>query len=153
MSVFRLLGALALLVACGPSANNETLQQAADIHNEAIEIGHRTSLLVSQLKQLEDTLSSGQKDSLQIVIRALSEWYETVVEVPGFDHEDRDHHDHSGHDHDHHDHDHGDEKNYLEGLPPEEVLQVQQALKVEVERIEGQVVFLAKSIRSQGQAE
>ena len=144
---------LVLIWACSGHAENETLKKAAEVHNEAVEIGHKASLLVSQLKQMEDSISVAHRDSLQSVISSLSEWYETLVEVPGYDHEDEhghEGHDHSGHDH-HHDHDHGGDVNYLEGLSPEEVLEVQEALKREVQQIERRASTIARDIQNASQ--
>ncbi len=142
----RTLGIILIFLVCCAPVENETLKQASNVHNEAIEIGHSTSLLVSKLKQQEASLSTAEQDTLQSLMKSLSEWYDTVVEVPGYDHEEDDHG--HGHDHDHDHHDHGEELNYLEGLSPEEVLAVQQALKGEIERIQGRTLQFSKAIKS-----
>lgn len=141
---------LLMVFGCSGHAENETLKKASDVHNEAVKIGHDASLLVSQLKQRQDSLSVAQSDTLQVIMTSLSEWYESLVEVPGYDHDDHGHgHDHEGHDHSGHDHDHDHgAPNYLEGLTPEEVLEVQEALKREVEGIQRKVTSLARDIKN-----
>ena len=136
---------LLLIIGCSGQAEIETLKNAVAAHNEAVDIGHKASLMVSQFKQMEDSLSLAQRDSLQVIISSLSEWYEALVEVPGYDHEDE--HNHAGHDHsghDHHGHDHGGQ-NYLEGSSPKEILEVQLALKKEIEEIQGRIFQLANN--------
>jgi len=144
----RFIWITALLVACSAPKEDETLKKAASIHEVAVKKAHDVSLKVSELKRGEDLLSPPQKDSLQFIITSLSEWYENLVEVPGYDHDDHDHsgHDHGEHDHDHdHDHDHGNEMKYLESLSSEEILSIQQELKLEIERIEGRIAVLARN--------
>ncbi len=153
---------LFVLAACGPSKEDTTMSQAAAIHNEATEIGHRTSMGVSQLKSLEARLNQPQKDSLNAIMTDLSDWYESLVEVPGHDHGEHGHdhdghdheaHDHEGHDHEGHDHNHGNEQNYLEGLPASEVLAIQAALKKEIEWMEARVINLLNDVRASDQSE
>lgn len=129
------------LSACGPSKKDATLVHAAAIHSEATKIGHQTSMVVSQLKSLEGSLKMAQLDSLNAITEDLTGWYESLVEVPGFQHEEHNH-DHSGHDHEH---DH--EKNYLEGLPAEEVLAIQLELKKEIAWMNARVNKLMNEIR------
>ncbi len=64
-----------------------------------------------------------------------------MVEVPGFEHDHNHDHDH-GHDHDHdHSHDHSNDN--LSDLPPAEMLELQQALKKEAQRLLGEARELA----------
>ena len=127
-----------ILVACGGAAEDETLKSASKIHNVVMKKAHDVSLKVSELKRGETLLTESQRDSLHSIFTSLSEWYDTVVEVPGYEHDEHDHeghghdehdhgeHDHVGHDHGGHDHDHGSEVNYLEGLSSEDILEIQQ---------------------------
>ena len=143
-----------LLVACGPSKEYAQLIQAAAIHDEATEIGHRTSMGVSQLKSLESRMDQRQLDSLRAITNDLNDWYQSLVEVPGHEHEEHDHdHDHAGSDHTEHDHDHNHELNYLEGLSSEEIRAIQVALKKEIEWIEARVINLMNDIRETGTKE
>ncbi len=136
---------LGLLVACGPSREQQILTEAGAIHNEAMEIAHQTSLKVSHLKQRESSYEQQHQDSLRAIMKDLGEWYDTVVEVPGQEHD----HEHHDHDHDHDHHHHGEEQNYLEGLSAEEVLQIQQALNQEIQALTSRVLGLQSAIRTE----
>ena len=136
---------LLLAFACGSSKEDPNLTQAMAIHNEATKIGHSASMSISQLKSLEAGMNQPQLDSLNAITTDLSEWYETLVEVPGNDHDDHDGHDHSGHDHDH-DHDH--QENYLEGLSSEEILAIQAELKKQIQWIDARVNNLMTDVRN-----
>ena len=113
---------LTLSLACGSGASTPKdtkkeqalLKQAADIHNEAINIGLKVAPQLEAMKQ--------RRNQINIQGRALTEeeiqfvgkidqlesshrfWLEHLIEVPGFGHDHHHGHDHSGHDHDH---DHG----------------------------------------------
>ncbi|MEM8969019.1 MAG: hypothetical protein AAGE93_21560 [Bacteroidota bacterium] len=131
------LGMMALVVACGDSKKtDENLQQAFELHQQAVKIRQTTDKQIDQLKANEDSLFvSTYKADLDSISRSLEEWDEQLVEVPGFEHEhDHSDHDHSGHDHDH-DHDHGEQTN----LTPEQHLQVQQHLLEEIKAIAEEV--------------
>ena len=83
------------------------------------------SLLAMELARVE-----GQLDQLDVLFH---DWSETVVEVPGMEH------DHSGHDHAGHDHgaqDHGAPS--MEGMSDDEILAIQQALMAELEALQAQ---------------
>ncbi|MGD1894637.1 MAG: hypothetical protein ACFB15_29095 [Cyclobacteriaceae bacterium] len=129
---------MALIVACGDSKKtDENLQQAFELHKEAVEIRQMTNKQMNELKANEDSLfvNTYQAD-LDSISRSLEEWDEQLVEVPGFEHEHD--HDHAGHDHDHdhdHDHSHGEQTN----LTPEQHLQVQQHLLDEIKAIAEEV--------------
>lgn len=135
------------LTACGPSKKEATLVRAATIHNEATKIGHQASMGVSQLKGLEGSLEMAQLDSLNAIIKDLTGWYESLVEVPGYQHQEHDH-DHSGYDHAH---DH--EKNYLEGLSAEEVLAIQLELKKEIAWMNERINNLKHQVKNKGNTE
>lgn len=137
---------LLLVYACGSSKEDPKLAQAMDIHNEATKIGHSASMSISQLKSLEAKMEQPQLDSLNAITSDLSEWYETLVEVPGNDHDGHDH-DHAGHDHDH-DHDHDHQENYLEGLSSEEILAIQVELKKQIQWIEARTNNLMNAVRN-----
>ena len=107
------------------------------------------TLLAAELAKLE-----GQLDRIDV---RFHDWSETVVEIPGqacthdhghsghdhghaHDHDGHDHADHEGHNHDDHDHsghdhahDHGAQ--LPEGLSDEEILEIQQALQAELDRL------------------
>ncbi|WKN44175.1 hypothetical protein [Tunicatimonas pelagia] len=130
------LGMTSLVVACGDSKKtDENLQQAFELHQEAVEIRQMADKQIDQLKANEDSLFVNTYTAdLESISRSLKEWDEQLVEVPGFEH-DHDHdHDHSGHDHDH-DHDHGEQTK----LTPEQHLQVQQHLLEEIKAIAEEV--------------
>ncbi|MDW3194388.1 MAG: hypothetical protein R8G66_18575 [Cytophagales bacterium] len=129
---------LLLAYACGSSKEDPNLAQAMDIHNEATKIGHSASMSVSQLKSLEAKMKQPQLDSLNAITTDLSEWYETLVEVPGNEHED----------HDGHDHDHDHQENYLEGLSSEDILAIQAELKKQIQWIDARVNNLMNDVRA-----
>ncbi|WP_299537191.1 hypothetical protein [Ulvibacterium sp.] len=124
------LGILALSTACGDKKQaNEDLQQAFELHKEAVKIRQMMQDQMTQLKANMDSLfvETHSKD-LNSISSALEAWDEQLVEVPGFEEE----HDHSGHDHDH-DHDHHHD-NHPE-LTPKQHLEVQQHLLEEIKEI------------------
>ncbi len=127
---------LIFLIACGQSKEDSTLVHAANVHSEITKTGHRTSVGVAEMKRLESTMSGPQLDTLQVIIHDLSGWYESLVEVPGYE---GDTHDHEGHGHNH-EHSHND--NYLEGLTSSEILAIQLELKKEIDRIQGRTINL-----------
>jgi len=143
------LGMMTLVVACGDSKKtNEDLQQAFELHQEAVKIRQITDKQMDELKANEDSLlvSTYQAD-LDYISRSLEEWDEQLVEVPGFEHEhDHSDHDHAGHIHaghihtgqelnHEHDHSHGEQTN----LTPEQHLQVQRHLLNEIKAIAEEV--------------
>ncbi len=118
---------LALVIGCSQSGDESSLKEAAEIHDVTMKAAHSLSLKISSLKRMEKDLPTADQDSLQAVMRDLSAWYDNVVEVPGFDDHDHSH----GHDHDH---DHS-QKEYLESLTDQQILQIQKELKTELERL------------------
>ena len=104
------------------------------------------TLLAAELAKLE-----GQLDRIDV---RFHDWSETVVEIPGqacthdhghsghdhghaHDHDGHDHadHDHADHDHSGHDHAHDHGAQLPEGLSDEEILEIQQALKAELDSL------------------
>ena len=130
----------------------ETMAPLEDRIDSAMMVGD--TLLAAELAKLE-----GQLDRIDV---RFHDWSETVVEIPGqacthdhdhsghdhghaHDHDGHDHadheghnhegHDHDGHDHSGHDHDHDHGAQLPEGLSDEEILEIQQALKVELDSL------------------
>ena len=107
-----LLGFLSI-VACQSSTPDQTLQEAADLHNKASAVENTVKPQMDQLSQLKNALAVQQRtlteseqsfgDYVTQIETLFRYWEENHVEVPGYGHEGHDHHDH---DHDH-DHDHG----------------------------------------------
>ncbi|MEM9848605.1 MAG: hypothetical protein AAF847_11990 [Bacteroidota bacterium] len=102
------------LVACANQQQNkeeELLQQAGQIHLEAIKIDEtvkpkfaKMTRAKEQLAQKQAELTPEENQLLQKMValeQSYTFWNENHVEVPGFEHEGHDHHDHSHHDHDH----------------------------------------------------
>ena len=103
------------IASCSNSNNskkdNTILQQAGQIHLEAVKIDEKiqptltkVTSVKQQLEQKTIELTLEEKGFLQEVIeleRSYAFWEENHVEVPGFEHEGHDHHDHSHHDHNH----------------------------------------------------
>ena len=115
---------------------HESLMVAMAPLGDKIDSAMRTgyTLLAAELAKLE-----GKLDRIDV---RFHDWSETVVEIPGqacthdHDHSGHDHghsHDHDGHDHGH---DHGPQ--LPEGLSDEEILEIQQALKVELDKLKAE---------------
>ena len=123
--LFITLGLIALLVACGDKKHqNEDLEQAFKLHQEAIIIRNQMADQLAKLTANVDSLFvKAYKNDLDSISRSLKAWDEQLVEVPGFEEA----HDHSGHDH------HHDEQ---PELTPEQHLQVQEHLLQEIRAIE-----------------
>jgi len=129
-----LFGMMILLSSCGEKQqNNEVLQQAFELHKEAIKIQKMTLDQLAQLKANTDSLFvETYTEDLNAISSSLEAWEGQLVEVPGFEEEhDHAHHDHSGHDHAHHDHHHGEQQE----LTPKQHLEVQQQLLDDIKAI------------------
>lgn len=137
------------------------MKEAKAVHEQLTRIGEELheSLMVA-MAPLEDKIDSAMMVGDTLLAAELAkiegkldridvrfhDWSETVVEIPGqacnhdHDHSGHDHghsHDHDGHDHAHdHDHDHGAQ--LPEGLSDEEILEIQQALKAELEKLKAE---------------
>ena len=132
-TLIPILGIIFLLTACGDKKQtNEDLQQAFELHKEAIKIRKMMDDQMAQLKSNKDSLfvETYTKD-LNSISLSLGTWDEQLVEVPGFEeehnHSDHDHHDHSGHDHHHGEH--------QQELTPKQHLEVQQHLLQDIKAI------------------
>lgn len=124
---------MVLLLACGGNEKpHKDLQQAFELHEEAMKIRNQTGDELAKLTTIEDSLFvATYKTDFESIASSLKEWDDQLVEVPGFEHADgHDHsgHDHSGHDHSGHDHGHGEQQE----LTPEQHLEVQQHLLQEI---------------------
>ncbi len=125
-----MLGIIALSSACGDKQMNKDLQQAFELHKEAIKIRQMAQDQMAKLQANKDSLfvETYTKD-LQSISSSLEAWDEQLVEVPGFEEE----HDHS--DHDHSDHDHHHHHDEQQELTPKQHLEVQQHLLEEIQAI------------------
>ncbi|HKK77474.1 MAG TPA: hypothetical protein VJ953_20510 [Saprospiraceae bacterium] len=88
------------------SEEDKLMQEAFNIHQEAMQVANETRALLTATDQT-------RKD-LQSIRNRLERWEDDLVEVPGFEHD----HDHS------HDHDHDHSHSTLE-LLPEDMLAIQ----------------------------
>ncbi|MCI4669474.1 MAG: hypothetical protein MRZ79_15170 [Bacteroidia bacterium] len=121
---------LCLFIACKSGEPDPQLKQAFELHEIAIQ---KHDSLENELTALDpQSLSAEGQQKLTELKKASTNWEESVVEVPGFEHEHEEGHDHEGHDHDHH-HDHASTN--LKDLPPSEILKLQQALVDEAQRL------------------
>ena len=159
MKSFTLAAAAAVIMlaaGCGEE-QSATLKEAISVHDEVVRLSNELhESLVAELGAKSDEIQAAfaagdtalarQLQRLEAELSALDmrfhEVSESVIEVPGHDH-DHDHgHDH-GHDHDHdHDHSHGHSAPSLEGLSDEDVLEIQQALKESMEAIRAELKAL-----------
>jgi ABC-type nickel/cobalt efflux system permease component RcnA len=139
-----------LFAACGEPADSPSLQEARKIHEQVNRLsGELHDAMVASLEavegQIEQTMLAGDSAVAMQLARVESrlgeldvrfhDWNETVVGIPG-DVCNHDHaHDH-GHDHGHdHDHGHGNSVT-LEGMSDAEVLEIQQALLLELQSLQ-----------------
>lgn len=143
-----------LFAACGEPADSPSLQEARKIHEQVNRLsGELHDAMVASLEavegQIEQTMLAGDSAVAMQLARVESrlgeldvrfhDWNETVVGIPG----DACNHDHAhDHDHDHghdhgHDHDHGHGNSVtLEGMSDAEVLEIQQALLLELQSLQ-----------------
>jgi hypothetical protein len=135
-----------LFAACGEPADSPSLQEARKIHEQVNRLsGELHDAMVASLEavegQIEQTMLAGDSAVAMQLARVESrlgeldvrfhDWNETVVGIPG----DACNHDHAhGHDHDH-DHGHGNSVT-LEGMSDAEVLEIQQALLLELQSLQ-----------------
>jgi len=133
-----------LFAACGEPADSPSLQEARKIHEQVNRLsGELHDAMVASLEavegQIEQTMLAGDSAVAMQLARVESrlgeldvrfhDWNETVVGIPG----DVCNHDHA---HDHgHDHDHGNSVT-LEGMSDAEVLEIQQALLLELQSLQ-----------------
>ncbi len=125
------LGLIVLLSACGDKKqHDEDLQQAFELHKEAIKVRQMAQDQMAQLNANNDSLfvATYTKD-LQSISGLLETWDGQLVEVPGFEEE----HDHS--DHDHSDHDHHHHHDGQQELTPKQHLEIQRHLLEEIQVI------------------
>ena len=157
--VLALMAFVMLLASCGGPQESAAMKEAKAVHEQLTRIGEELheSLMVA-MAPLEDKIDSAMMVGDTLLAAELAkiegkldridvrfhDWSETVVEIPGqacnhdHDHSGHDHghsHDHDGHDHAH-DHDHG--AKLPEGLSDEEILEIQQALKAELEKLKAE---------------
>ena len=157
--VLALMAFVMLLASCGGPQESAAMKEAKAVHEQLTRIGEELheSLMVA-MAPLEDKIDSAMMVGDTLLAAELAkiegkldridvrfhDWSETVVEIPGqacnhdHDHSGHDHghsHDHDGHDHAH-DHDHGAQ--LPEGLSDEEILEIQQALKAELEKLKAE---------------
>lgn len=157
--VLALMAFVMLLASCGGPQESAAMKEAKAVHEQLTRIGEELheSLMVA-MAPLEDKIDSAMMVGDTLLAAQLAkmegkldridvrfhDWSETVVEIPGqacthdHDHSGHDHghsHDHDGHDHAH-DHDHGAQ--LPEGLSDEEILEIQQALKSELDKLKAE---------------
>ena len=127
------------------SKEDELLDEAAKIHNEAVQIEQQIKDKITTLNQQANNLKvQGREleaneisfiEQVNNLNASYNYWQENHVEVPG--HDDHDHH---GHDHGHdHDHDHGPA---LE-ISPEDMLLIQKEFKDSILSIKNRVETIA----------
>ncbi|MDA8695860.1 hypothetical protein N9L83_02805 [Flavobacteriales bacterium] len=159
--VLALMAFVMLSVSCGGPQESAAMKEAKAVHEQLTRIGEELheSLMVA-MAPLEDNIDSAMMVGDTLLAAQLAkmegkldridvrfhDWSDTVVEIPGqacthdHDHSGHDHghsHDHDGHDHAHdHVHDHG--ATLPEGLSDEEILEIQQALKAELDKLKAE---------------
>lgn len=90
---------VALWACGGKPTDNQTLVEANRIHLESISIQEKIEPKIEQLDSLKSTLKDSTKIAkIENIKQMFEEWEESLIEVPGFEHE---HHKHDGHEHHH----------------------------------------------------
>nr|WP_299382210.1 hypothetical protein [Allomuricauda sp.] len=132
-----MLGMIVLWSSCGDKKqSNENLQKAFEIHEKTISIHKMVLNQMDALKTNKDSLFvETYSNDLNTISGSLEEWEEQLIEVPGFDHDE----DHSDHDHEYHDHHDEQQK-----LTPEQHLEVQRQLLVEIQAIAEKIEKIKK---------
>lgn len=133
ISIFTLC--LLFLYACGPAPEDKTLTEAGKVHDEALAISKEVSTALEAFNNLPDSVLEMQSAQIEGLKQEFADWKELLVEVPG--------HEHAEHDHDH-DYDHNHGPNELEGLPSEQILEIQQELKNQIEALRTKVQQFSK---------
>lgn len=135
-SLIILFFTISLLTACGEKkTTDQELQQAFELHQEAIKVRQTTGAQIDELETTEQLLTKADLDTIRTLLKA---WDDQLVEVPGFEAE----HDHSGHDHGHGHHDD------LPNLTPQQHLQIQQLLLQEIKAIAQKTAQIQKQYPS-----
>ena len=155
MKIVKFGAAVAVVMAfvsCGGPQDSAAMKEAKAVHEQLTRIsGELHESLMMAMAPLEDKIDSAMMTGDTLLAAELAklegkldridvrfhDWSETVVEIPGqaCAHD----HDHSGHDHGHsHDHDHDHGAQLTEGLSDEEILEIQQALKVELDKLKAE---------------
>lgn len=122
-SLALLILSLYMIQCSAPKKKDALLEEAAKIHNEAVELA----------KQLEDELSqlardtTYMRDSLESWRVAIEKWENNLVEVPG-----NESHDHKSHDH----HYHGKQQSELTS---DQILSIQNELKAQIDSIKSRI--------------
>lgn len=133
-----------ILGACTSGHNEELHQQSIEMHEAALRIGKQANDKIKQFaSEVEALADSSLLDSLASLKQGYQDWDESLVEVPGHEH---DHHDHEGHDHgDHEGHDHSPAPD----LTQEMVLEIQKELKLKAEKLNARADRLLELVKSQ----
>lgn len=114
-----------ILISCQPQKSDPTLIEAQEYHQQAGKIRANLDLKLSNAETQVDNI---KQPILKEYKRALAEWDEAWIEVPGFEH-DHDHdHGEEGHEHHHH--------NDAPNLTPKEHLELQKHLLEEIMELE-----------------
>lgn len=129
-----LLIAVALVACTEEEQPNELLQEAHQIHVEAVKIEQSIQPALAKMETVKQQLKPKQAEwtaeeqllwqQITDIERSYAFWKDNHIEVPGFEHEDHHDHDHD-HDHSHHHHDHAAH----EDMAPEDMLLIQQEFK------------------------
>lgn len=132
------LFSLVVLASCSNSKKNELLDESIKIHEEVIKKEQSIDQKLKELTSGDLSLSEVTKDSINQIQKDFKDWRESIVEVPGHEH---DHHNHEGHHH----HDHSSKVD----LTPEMVLEIQNELKTNAENIEARIDMVIKELTNE----
>jgi ABC-type nickel/cobalt efflux system permease component RcnA len=146
---------LTVLMSCGETgrSQNRAIQEAAAIHEE-IMTRHDSiyDALLTKKDRIREKLDTEKpqgemKTSYEAMIRSIDKsfriletWEESVVGVPGFEH------DHGEGDHHHHHHHDHMKEDILKDMSDKEILELQKALKVRLDEVAKEIRGLLTTI-------
>jgi len=119
----KLIGIFVVFLACNTSRKEEANPQIIEIHDTAIKKGNEVEKIIDKIKDYAkdstDSLKNRLLDSVEVLRDDLTKWKETIVEVPG-------------HEHNHvHDHSH---KEPLQ-VTPDMMLEIQKDIEKRVDKL------------------
>jgi len=142
-SLCLIIVCLSLTVACG-AKKDPVMQQAGQVHKQAIAIHEEVMVqindarqLIQRLKVKRETSDSTTRIAIDSTIariehadRSMNTWMDEVVEVPGLE-DDHAHTHGEGHDHDH---------SAAPEITPQQMLEIQKEMKVNIEKIQADLI-------------
>ncbi len=119
-------------VSCQGGGQDAQTEQAKQLQSELISLEKQFK---EKLAQQRATADSAGLIALQDVETRFNAWHDQVAQIPGMEHS----HEHDHSDHDHSDHDHHHHHAPANPLTPQQLVEVQQELKKQIEALIGEL--------------